>query len=129
LQRKEKILSLTNGRGPELVVECSGVPAAFNEGLDMVQKGGRYLVIGQTSANTIPMAPGIITGKGLTLVGSPSAAIQHFYKALLFIKNRRTKYPFADIVTTRYRLEDINEALANMALGKEIKPVIDNRGR
>jgi L-iditol 2-dehydrogenase len=129
LQRKEKILSLTNGRGPELVVECSGVPGAFNEGLDMVQKGGRYLVIGQTSANTIPMAPGIITGKGLTVVGSPSAAIQHFYKALLFIKNRKTQYPFADIVTTKYRLEDINEALANMASGKEIKPVIDNRGR
>lgn len=128
-KRKEQILAFTNGRGPEVVIECSGVPAAFNEGLDLIQKGGRYLVLGQTSANTIPMAPGIITGKALTITGSVSAAIQHFYKALLFIKNRKTKYPFADIVTTKYRLEDINEALANMASGKEIKPVIDNRGR
>jgi threonine dehydrogenase-like Zn-dependent dehydrogenase len=128
-QRKEQVLTLTHGRGPEVVIEGSGVPAAFNEGADMIQKGGRYLVMGQTSANTIPFAPGIITGKGLTVMGSVSAAIPHFYKALQFIKNKRTKYPFADIVTKKYRLEQINEALANMASGKEIKPVIDNRRR
>jgi threonine dehydrogenase-like Zn-dependent dehydrogenase len=128
-QRKEQVLALTHGRGPEVVIECSGIPAAFNEGLDMIQKGGRYLVMGQTSAATIPVAPGIITGKGLTVVGSVSAAIPHFYKALQFITNKRTKYPFADIVTTKYHLEQINDALANMASGMEIKPVIDNRGR
>jgi L-iditol 2-dehydrogenase len=128
-QRKDHVLALTSGRGPEVVLECSGVPAAFNEGLDMIQKGGRYLVIGQTSATTIPVAPGIITGKGLTVIGSVSAAIPHFYKALQFIKNKREKYPFADIVTNTYRLEQINDALANMESGKEIKPVIDNRGR
>lgn len=128
-QRKEQVLAMTGGRGPEVVIECSGIPAAFNEGLDMIQKGGRYLVMGQTSANTVPVAPGIITGKGLTVVGSVSAAIQHFYKALQFIKNNRTKYPMAEIVTTKYPLERINEALANMAAGKEIKPVIDNRNR
>jgi len=127
--RREKILALTNGRGPELVVEASGVPAAFNEGLDMIQKGGRYLVLGQSSAATVPVAPGIITGKGLILVGSVSAAIQHFYKALQFIGNRRTKYPFADIVSHTYRLEQINEAFTDMQSGKAIKPVIDNRRR
>ena len=128
-QRKEQILALTNGRGPEAVIECSGVPVAFNEGLDMLQKGGRYLVMGQTSAQTIPMAPGLITGKGLNIVGGAGASIPHYYKALQFIKNKRTKYPFADIVTHKFRLEDINEAYDVMASGEAIKPVIDNRGR
>jgi threonine dehydrogenase-like Zn-dependent dehydrogenase len=128
-QRKDQVIALTDGRGPEVVIEGSGVPAAFVEGLDMIQKGGRYLVMGQTSAATIPVAPGIITGKGLTLIGSVSAAIPHFYKALQFIKNKQKQYPLADIVTHKYRLEQINEALADMASGKEIKPVIDNRGR
>jgi Zn-dependent alcohol dehydrogenase len=32
-------------------------------------------------------------------------------------------------VSTKYRLEQINDALANMASGQEIKPVIDNRDR
>jgi len=127
--RKEQILGLTNGRGPEIVVEGSGVPAAFNEGLEMIQKGGRYLVMGQTSAATIPVAPGIIVGKNLRVIGSASADITHVYKALQFIKNKRGKYPLADIVSNKYRLEQINEALVNMESGKEIKPVIDNRGR
>lgn len=127
--RREKVLALTHGRGPELVVEASGVPAAFNEGLEMIQKGGRYLILGQSSAAVVPVAPGMITGKGLTLVGSVSAAIQHFYRALQFIKSRRAEYPFADIVSHKHRLDEINEAFADMESGKAIKPVIDNRGR
>ena len=128
-KRLEMVMAMTNGRGPEVVIEGSGVPAAFNEGLNMVQKGGRYLVLGQSSHATIPVAPGIITGKGLTVIGSVSAAIQHFYKGLQFIKSKRDKYPFAEIVSTKYQLEDINTAFANMAAGKDIKPVIDNRNR
>jgi len=128
-ERKDKILELTNGRGPEVVIECSGVPAAVNEGLEMIQKGGRYLILGQSSPAETNIVPSTITSKALTIVGSVSAAIPHFYKALQFIKNKRTKYPFADIVSHKYQLEQINEAIENMAIGKEIKPVIDNRGR
>lgn len=128
-QRKEQVLELTDGRGPEVVVECSGVLSAFNEGLDMIQKGARYLVMGQTSTESIPVMPNLIVGKSLTIIGSVSAAIPHFYKALQFIKHKRTKYPFADIISTKYRLEQINEALTSMGSGQEIKPVIDNRNR
>ena len=128
-RRKDAVLALTGGRGPEVVVECAGVPAAFGEGIDMIQKGGRYLVMGQTSAVTIPFAPGLVTGKGVTIVGASGASIPHYYKALQFLKNKRTKYPFGDIVTHKFRLEEVNEALAVMASGEAIKPVIDNRGR
>jgi threonine dehydrogenase-like Zn-dependent dehydrogenase len=128
-QRKAQVLELTNGRGPEIVVECSGFPPAFSEGVEMLQKAGRYLIIGQTSPIAISFVPNAIVHKCLTVIGSSSATIPHFYKALQFIKNNRTKYSFGDIVTTKYRLEEINEALANMESGKEIKPVIDNRGR
>ena len=128
-ERRAMNMEMTNGRGPELVIEASGFPPAFNEGLEMIQKGGRYLVLGQTSHEPTPIPPGIITGKGLTIIGSVSAAIQHFYKALQFVKNRRDKYPFADIVSHKYSLEQINEAFADMQSGIAIKPVIDNRNR
>lgn len=128
-ERRQMILSLTQGRGPENVVEATGVPAAFGEGLELIQKGGKYLILGQTSAVTTPIMPSRINEKGLTIVGSVSAHIVHFYKALQFIKTHRAKYPFGDIVSRTYQLEDINQALADMQSGKEIKPVIDNRGR
>jgi threonine dehydrogenase-like Zn-dependent dehydrogenase len=124
-ERKEKILNLTGGRGPDVVVEASGVLAAFKEGLEMVRRGGRYLVIGQTSMEAeIPIVPGIIMQKHLQIIGNASATIDHYYKALQLIQNRREKYPFAEIVTNKYKLEQINEAVAAMKRGQEIKPVI-----
>lgn len=128
-KRREQILDLTNGRGPDIVVEGSGVAAAFSEGLEIIRRGGRYLVIGQTTEVTIPIKPSMIVGKGLDILGSMSATIPHFYKALQLIKSKRAKYPFADIVTNKYSLEQANDALVGMEAGKEIKPVIDNRGR
>jgi D-arabinose 1-dehydrogenase-like Zn-dependent alcohol dehydrogenase len=126
---KAQIFELTKNRGPELVVECSGYPPAFNEGVDMVQKGGRYLVVGQTSPSQITFNPYTILQKNMQIIGSGGAIIHHFYKALEFIKCNKHKYPFGDIVSRKFQLEDINEALASMKSGKEIKPAIDNRGR
>jgi L-iditol 2-dehydrogenase len=124
LKRKDEILALTGGRGPDLVVEASGVPAAFGEGLDMIRRGGRYLVIGQTSPETITMAPGTIVLKHLEIIGQMGAEISHYYQALQIIKNNRQKYPFGDIITGKYSLEQVNEAYASMAAGRDIKPAI-----
>ncbi len=124
-QRNAQILELTNGRGPEIVIECSGYAPAFNEGVEMIQNGGKYLILGLTSKSAVSFVPSRILDKCITIIGSKAATIVHYHKALQFIKNNRHKYPFAEIVTTKYRLEEINDALENMRLGKEIKPVID----
>jgi Zn-dependent alcohol dehydrogenase len=65
----------------------------------------------------------------MQIIGSGGAVIHHFYKALQFIRTRRDKYPLGDIVSRKYALEDVNEALADMQAGREIKPAIDNRAR
>jgi L-iditol 2-dehydrogenase len=124
-QRRTAILKLTNGRGPDVVVEASGVPAAFREGMDIVRRGGRYLVIGQSSPSAEQsIIPGLFMLKHLEVIGNGSASISHFYKAIQFIKNKRNRYSFADLITNKYRLDQANEAILSMAAGKEIKPVI-----
>ena len=128
-ERKDMILELTDGKGPELVVECSGYPPAFNEGVDMVQKGGRYLIVGMTVPTEISFSPFFILAKNLQIIGSGGAIIPHFFKALRFIESRKDKYPLGDIVSKTYALEDINQALLDMQSGQEIKPCIDNRNR
>ena len=124
-ERKKAILQLTDGRGPDVVVEASGVPAAFREGLDIVRRGGRYLIIGQSSMEAEQsIIPGLIMLKHLEIIGNASGTIRHFYKAIQFIKNKRDRYSFANIVTNKYRLDQVNEAVISMMSGKEIKPVI-----
>jgi L-iditol 2-dehydrogenase len=123
--RKAEILKLTGGRGPDVVVEASGVPVAVREGIDIVRKGGKYLIIGQSSMEAeTTIVPGLIMMKHMQIIGNSSATISHYYKALQFIKNKRNKYNFADIVTNKYRLDQLNEAVIAMMSGKEIKPVI-----
>jgi Zn-dependent alcohol dehydrogenase len=108
-----------------VVVEASGVTAAFREGMDMVRRGGKYLIIGQTSMEAeIPIAPGLFMQKHLQVIGNASATIGHYYTALQLIKNKRKKYPFGDIVTNKYRLDQLNEAVSAMKRGTEIKPVV-----
>ncbi|MFC1974511.1 zinc-binding dehydrogenase [Chloroflexota bacterium] len=125
VQRRDKILKLTAGRGPDVVVEGSGAPQAFVEGLEMIRKGGRYLIIGQSSMTaTVTIRPAQIMSKNLTIIGNLSAGISHYYKALQFILNKRHKYDFAEMVSTKYSLERTNEALSAMESGREIKPVI-----
>ncbi len=124
-RRNAEVLGLTEGRGPDLVVEASGVPVAFAEGLGLVRRGGRYLVIGQTSGEaTITITPATIVLKHLEIIGQASAEISHYYRALQIIRNNRHKYPLGDIVTRKYRLEQINDAFASMQAGRDIKPAL-----
>ena len=124
-ERRERILELTGGRGPEIVVEASGVPAAFREGMEMVRRGGSYLIIGQSSPEAeVSIIPALIMTKHLRIIGNASGLIGHYYRAIQFIRNKRHKYPLADIVTNKYSLDQINDAIRSMMAGEEIKPVI-----
>src|SRR3954471_3036090 len=35
------------GAGADIVLEFTGHPQAFNEGLDLIRRGGRYVIVGQ----------------------------------------------------------------------------------
>ena len=127
--RAAKVRDITCGRGADVIIEASGNPVAFLEGMDLLAKRGRYVVIGQSSDGTVPFAPGKILEKYAVIMGNKGADIRHFYKALLFIEAHKDKYPFAEIISHGYRLEDANEALQVMREGEAIKSAIDNRGR
>jgi threonine dehydrogenase-like Zn-dependent dehydrogenase len=45
-ERLAVVQSFTAGRGPDVGIEVTGVPAAFAEGLQLIRRGGRYLVMG-----------------------------------------------------------------------------------
>jgi len=127
--RVKIVKDYTNGRGAEFCIEASGAPIAFLQGFDFMCRYSTYLVMGQTSTRTVEFMPNILQGKQAVVIGSGSADARHFYKALQFIEAHRDKIDFSKMISATYPLEDIDTALENMRLGKDVKGAIDNRKR
>src|SRR5579875_2287789 len=117
-------MPLTGGRGADIVIEASGAKTAFREGIEMVRRGGRYLVIGQTNRDEISIAPSAIVGREMMLIGSLSAETTDYYRAMEFLRNNRERFDFDAMVSTRYPLSRVNDAYEAMRNFFDIKPLI-----
>ena len=124
-ERAERVRALTDGRGADIVMEFTGHPGAFAEGLDLARKGGRYLVVGQLGDGAVEVKPAMVVKKNLQLIGSFSGDAASYWKALRFVAAHRNHLPFDRMISNRYRLEDVNTALERMRRFEEIKPIIE----
>ncbi len=123
-ERLAVVRQMTDGRGPDVVLEFTGFPGAFNEGLDLVRRGGRYLTVGQLSAGTTTFSPSTIVKKNIRVIGSFSGDVKSYWKALQFASAHMDRIPFRKMITGQYALADVNLALERMHRLEEIKPLI-----
>lgn len=123
-ERLARVQALTQGRGADLVLEFTGVPAAFVEGLELCRRGGRYLIVGQLGEGKVEFSPSMIVKKNLNVIGSFSGDARSYALALDFISKHRDAFPFARMITGRYTLDDVNLALERMKRLEETKPVM-----
>lgn len=123
-ERLAMVRQMTDGRGPDVVLEFTGFPGAFNEGLDLVRRGGRYLTVGQLSAGTTTFSPSTIVKKNIRVIGSFSGDVKSYWKALQFASAHMARIPFRKMITGQYALADVNLALERMHRLEEIKPLI-----
>lgn len=56
---KQEVLKLTDGTGPDVVIDCAGFSATVKTALDLVRPAGRVVIVGMGSEylNEIPSAP------------------------------------------------------------------------
>ncbi|MEO1016440.1 MAG: zinc-binding dehydrogenase [Pseudomonadota bacterium] len=123
-EREAWIKDRTDGRGADIVMEFTGNPRAFVEGLRLLRKGGRYVVTGLLGGGEIPMAPSLIVTKQLKILGSFSGSPRHYWKALDFLDAHAAELPIDGMITGTYGLDDVTTALERMAALQEIKPII-----
>lgn len=127
--RVKRVMELTGGRGVDIILEMSGAPGAFAEGLEMLAVGGKYVIVGPTGGPKTPIPVELITKKNVDIVGSWSASIEHYYKGLQFVKLNRNRFNFDLLFDGRYPLDDINLAIKNMKAAKDIKPLLIPSGK
>lgn len=124
-ERRRIVLEHTGGLGADVVVECVGHPTAVAEGWDLARDGGRYLTLGQyCDAGPTQLNPHVITKRELEVYGCYGSEPQHWAKALEFLRARRDRFPFHELITHRFRLDQVNEALEEVAHWRTGKAVI-----
>ena len=107
------------GAGVDVGFEFTGVADAVREGLRMLRKGGRYLVVGALASNSITQLDvSSIVLNELRIEGNMNYEAWVLPKVLNLLSRSHDKYPFDEIVTHKLPLEKINEAF-KLADGRE----------
>lgn len=126
-ERREAVLALTGDRGPDVVIEAAGNPAAIGEGLRLVRDGGTYVVAGHyTDLGEIPVNPhSEINRKHVDLRGQWGTDLHHLVRALTLFARHRARLPFRRVIGARYGLGSVNDALADVEAMRVTKAIIE----
>jgi len=123
-ERRKKVLEITHNRGADIVIEAAGDSQALLEGLNLLRRGGTYLVAGvAVPQQPIPFSVyESLVFKGVTLQGVWVSDTRHLIQAVNLVASHPVV--FEKLVTHRFRLEQVNEALQHVEEKKALKAVI-----
>ena len=113
----EVLQALSNGHGPNCVIEAVGLPATFRAAVDEVAFAGSVTYIGYAKT-PVEYETKLFVQKELTIRGSRNAMPQNFRRVLDFA--RRGLFPIGRMLTKAYGFDAAGQALAdwNAAPGK-----------
>lgn len=122
----ESALQKIVDQGVDICIESAGTVSTIELGFKLIRKGGGQLLFAShpPEGERISLAPhDLISGKKIS--GSwgggtnPDADIPRMYQIF-----SNANIPMETLLTKRYRLEDINEALDDLRTGKVFRPLI-----
>ncbi|MEF2978917.1 zinc-binding dehydrogenase [Subtercola sp. YIM 133946] len=122
-ERRDTVLSLTDGRGADIIAECSGVAPAFTESLSLARRGGHVLVVGASDPRPSQVHATNFNMRQISVSGSVSADISHFWRAFQILKHHSSEFDFEAVLGDEFTLDSVGDALAAIAAGS-MKPVI-----
>ncbi len=97
--------------GADAVIEVCGVPAVINQGLQMLRTGGRYVLGGLVSPGAnVTIDANMLVKRWVTMRGIHNYHPRHLIQALEFVMANRDRFPFKDIVDSKFALKDLDAA-------------------
>jgi len=129
-ERIEMVKSETAGcYGADVVFECTGFPNAISEGIDMLRRGGSYVVAGHfTDVGNVSLNPFLhFTNKQINLIGVWGNDIGHFVRGRPILESG--KYPFFKIISHKLPLERVKDAIDAISTNyrlddKEVRKIV-----
>lgn len=121
--------ALDAGLRAQVVVEAAGHPKAFESAFALTAPGGTTVTVGLPRAGaTSEIEPLVLTSEARTVIGSylgsavPSRDIPHYVQLW-----REGRLPLERLISGHVSLEQINEAMDDLADGKVLRQIIDLR--
>jgi aryl-alcohol dehydrogenase len=119
----EAVLDITDG-GPEFSLECVGNPKVFRQAVDVLPRLGVCGLLGVVPPMTEVSLNMDLIMNGRTVMGILGGdAIADLFIPRLIELYRQGRFPF-DRMITFYPFDEINQAMADMAQGRVVKPVL-----
>jgi len=121
-----KVLDETDGRGADLVIECTGVMTSIADAIRMVRFGGRIAMFGITSATSGALPFYDLYFKELTLINNRAATAQDFPVMIDLVDQGAVR--LEPLVTHRMALDELGTALRMVEDGAErrLKIILDH---
>ncbi len=122
----EAVLELTGGLGVDFAFEVIGKSVTIQQAFDMTRPAGTAVVIGLArSEDTISVPPQILTMSEKKLIGSYYGSSRPRIDMPKYLRlYDEGKLKLDELITQTYRLEQINEAFADMEAGKNARGMI-----
>jgi len=102
--------------GADIAIEVCGIASVIPSGVRMLRVGGRYVIGGLVNPNAnFEIDGNMILKKWITLKGVHNYHPRHLIQALDFVMSNREQFPFAEIVDSKFSLEQLDDAFARAA--------------
>ena len=116
----ELVVERTDGRGADVFIEASGSPEAMVQGVEVLKKGGLFIMIGiQGGDVTMVMAP--LVRKEVRIQGTISGTWKDFEAAARLIAGGDVQ---VDPLMTKFPMERVEEGFAAMKARSIVKAMI-----
>lgn len=125
-ERLAAVRDATGGRGADVTIEATGVPAAVTEGMRLTRDAGRYVVVGQyTDAGTTVVNPHLeLNRKHLDVRGCWGCDAGHVYRSVQVMARYGRQFPWAELISCEYDLGTAQRALEDVAAQRVVKALI-----
>jgi len=122
----DEILELTNGSGADYVFVAAGSPKAFEQGLELLSLSGTLVIVGMPpTGETISVEVGNLAAAGQRILGSKMGSTRlrvDIPKLVSLYEQGRLKLD--ELVTGRYPLHQINEAIEEVRSNKALRNIV-----
>lgn len=119
-----RVKELTEGQGPDVVIECVGSPLTVKEAVQVVKRGGRAIIFGVPPVNSkVDLNPFDIYFREKELVGVYAITRETFRRSISMLASGRVSVD--PLITEHFRLKNAGSAFTMMEKREGLKKIVN----